>query len=143
MATLHCHDLQPGDIMLKLYDKSLVANVVYWAQTLFGAKQASVVHAGLMFDQNFIIEAQGPGVTANHMAVQNKDIPYSVYRCRRPDMAQGAGTCAKMMFDIHQRRQNVTHELQTPWKKYSWKTGGPMKYAPLGAAGSLFNRGGG
>jgi hypothetical protein len=75
-----------------------------------------------MFDPYYMIEAQAAGITAHDLRVQNKPYGYYVYRCGDINMARGAGTCAKMMFDIHSRA-------------------GSMKYDVLGAVGSLFGFG--
>jgi hypothetical protein len=74
---------------------------------------------GSCFDSTFIIEAQGDGIVANDVRVGDLGYNYYVYRCSNANMARGAGTCAKMMFDIH---------AQTGSLKYSW----------LGAIKSIF-----
>ncbi len=144
MTQLLCRDLRPGDVMIKMFRKNdLAAFTVSVAQFFRRAKHHKAVHAGLMFDSRYIIESQGPGINANDLRLQNKDVTYTVLRCRRPDMARGAGTCAKMLFDIHQRRRNETHTLDLGVKRFSWKTGGPMSYSAGGAIGSIFNAGSG
>jgi hypothetical protein len=120
---LRCRDLKPGDVMLKASDGSLISAAIRIGQAVTGQVNPGVVHAGLMFDNNFIIEAQGAGISANDLRVQNVGYGYWVYRCRNENMAAGAGTCAKMMFDIHQRT-------------------GAMAYTVPGAIGSLFGRAG-
>jgi hypothetical protein len=126
---LKCRDLAAGDIFLKVADRSLSMGgassfAIKLGQSLAGARNPDIVHAGIMFDSTFSIEAQGGGVSAHDMRVQNKKYGYYVYRCRDAAMARGAGTCAKMMFDIHKQH-------------------GSMKYDMLGAIGSLFGFGGG
>ena len=144
MEPMRCRDLRPGDIMLKVINKKDPLTVLIGSlQMIFGAQRPFIVHAGIMFDNTYIIEAQGPGISGNDMRVQNKNITYVVYRCTRPNIARGAGTCAKMMFDIHQRRRNKTHKLKFGSKTKQWRTGGSMQYSLFGAAGSLLMRGSG
>jgi hypothetical protein len=116
---LRCRDLKPGDLLLKVSDGSVIARAIQLGQAMVGGLNTGVVHAGVLFDRTFIIEAQGNGIGANDLRVQNLPYGYHVYRCRNPNMAEGAGTCAKMMFDIHQRR-------------------GSLGYSIPGAVGSLF-----
>ena len=129
VKNLRCRDLAAGDIILKLADNSFsiggaTSFAIQLGQSLVGARNPKIVHAGIMFDSTFSIEAQGAGVSANDLRVQNKHYAYYVYRCKNPAMARGAGTCAKMMLDIHKQH-------------------GSMKYDMLGAIGSLFGFGGG
>ena len=63
------------------------------------------------------------GVTANHLAMKNRDCGYYVYRCTNSALASGAATCAKMFFDIAQ-------------------TSGKAQYDTLGAGKSIFGRAG-
>ena len=132
MHQIKCRDLRSGDVMLKIYDHALLSKAIRKGQQLAGAANPNVVHAGLMFDSYYIIEAQGGGINANDMRVQNVGIGYHVFRCIDGDVSQGAGTCAKMMFDIHKNNRN--------WKNL-WL--GPLTYAIDGAVGSLFGSGGG
>jgi hypothetical protein len=118
-AALRCRDLGPGDILLKVSDGSLLAAAIQAGQSIVGGANARIVHAGVLFDGNFVIEAQAAGIIANDLRVQDLRYGYHVFRCKRPDMAQGAGTCAKMMFDIHART-------------------GSLRYSIGGAIGSLF-----
>lgn len=100
MRQLNSTHLRPGDIMLKLNDGSLTNNAIEFMQKLTGMDNPNIVHGGIMFDSNIIIEADGSGIIANNIRVQNRDKSYIVYRCNNPNIAEGAGTCAKMMFDI-------------------------------------------
>jgi hypothetical protein len=119
MRQLYCRDLRAGDILLKISDQSFLSKAIQFGQSLTGGQNVQIVHAGVMFDGTYIVEAQKHGISANDMRVQNKPYGYIVFRCTSPNMAAGAGTCAKMMFEIHQR-------------------GGSLKYNLGGAVGSLF-----
>jgi hypothetical protein len=115
---LRCRDLASGDILLKVSDGSIVSRAIELGQSATGGANPGVVHAGVMFDSTYIVEAQGAGIIAHDLRVQNAPYGYYVFRCANGDMAAGAGTCARMMFDIHGR-------------------GGNLKYTVLGAIGSL------
>ncbi len=108
---LHCRDLAPGDVLLKVSDGSLTSHAIQAGQRLSGGRNPGIVHAGLTFDKHYLIEAQAAGVEANDLRVQNKRYGYYVYRCNRPDMARGAGTCAKMMFDMNAESGTLRYNL--------------------------------
>lgn len=119
---LKCKDLKPGDILLKFSDGSLLSGIIKTGEKLLDKKENSdVVHAGLLYDNNIIIEAQGPGVSANDLRVQNKKYGYIVFRCKNANIAAGAGEFAKILFDSHQNNQK-------------------QKYNLFGAIGSLFKK---
>jgi len=141
MEPLRCRDLAPGDVMLKVVDQAPLSIGIASLQALANAAKPHIVHAGVMFDRTYIIEAAGEGIRANDLRVQNKGITYTVYRCVRVDLAQGAATCAKMLFDIHQVRR-TPHEIRLGSKRFRWKTGGPLSYSAGGALMSLAGPGG-
>ncbi|MBP1599631.1 MAG: hypothetical protein H6R26_3408 [Proteobacteria bacterium] len=136
MEPLRCRDLAPGDVMLKVIDNTLLSIGIASLQALWMAAKPHIVHAGVMFDKTYIIEAAREGIRGNDLRVQNKNIAYLVYRCTRPDMALGAANCVKMLFDIHQRR-TTRHEIKIGSKRWRWKTGGPLSYNLGGALKSL------
>jgi hypothetical protein len=115
---LRCRDLAAGDIMLKVSDGSVLSRMISFGQNLVGQRNGSVVHAGVLFDKTFMIEASGRGVVANDLRVGNAKYGYLVFRARNPNLAKGAGTFAKVLFDVHQR-------------------GGNLSYSVAGAVGSL------
>ena len=109
MNQLRPRDIRPGDIMLKVYDGSIFSRVISFGQ--MGLDNSKVVHAGIMFDSNYIIEAQASGISANDIRVQNKGVAYLVFRCKYQRMREGAATCAKMLFDIHKRQGSMKYNL--------------------------------
>lgn len=123
MNQFHCRDIKAGDILLKVSDGSILSKAIQFGQKAVGDRNAGVVHAGLMFDSTYIIEAQAAGISANDLRVQNRHYGYYVVRCKNGNIAAGAGTCAKMMFDINQRGHNLGYSL-------------------FGALGSLFGKAG-
>jgi hypothetical protein len=108
---LKCRDLASGDILLKISDGSLVSRAISFGQNVFGQRNATVVHAGLMFDSSFIIEAQGSGVSANDLRVGNLSYGYLVFRPRNATLGKGAGTFAKVLFDVHARQGNLAYTV--------------------------------
>ena len=121
-SPLTCRDLQAGDVLLKVSDGSFLNRAIQAGQSLTGGRNAQITHAGVMFDKTYVIESVGAGITAGDLRIQHKSYGFYVYRCGNPNLAAGAGTCAKMMFDIH-------------------KAHGSMKYSVTGAAKSLFGSG--
>jgi hypothetical protein len=97
--------------------------LIQFGQRLAGQPNTFLAHAAIALDTQFAIEAQKVGVTANHLAMKNKECGYYVYRCTNPALGQGAATCAKLFLDIAQ-------------------TGGKMKYDTKGAAMSVVGAGG-
>lgn len=121
MKQLFCRDLKPGDILLKMATTSFTHKVIQFAQTFARQPNAFLGHAALALDTQFCIEAQASGISANHLAMKNKDCGYLVYRPRNAALGQGAATAAKLLFDIHQRQGN-------------------LRYGAVGAVKSLFGQ---
>lgn len=108
---LRARDLAPGDIMLKVSDGSLLSKIITFGQGLVGQRNASVVHAGVMFDGTYMVEAAGHGVTANDIRVGNASYGYLVFRPRNPNLGKGAGTFAKILFDVQKRGGNLAYSV--------------------------------
>jgi hypothetical protein len=111
MKQLATRDLCPGDLLLKVSDGSLISRAISLGQRLRGQLNPQIVHAGVMFDRHYIIEAQGSGISANDLRVHNARYGYLVFRPRQRNLGDGAGTCAKMMFDIQGRNRNLKYDL--------------------------------
>lgn len=110
---LRMRDLRAGDIMLKFSDGTLVSNIISLGQRLFGKKDNPLVtHAGLMYDNRYIIESQGDGVVANDISVGDRAYGYIVFRCNNNDLAAGAAQFAKIMFDVHGKKKSLKYGLQ-------------------------------
>ena len=131
ITQLSCRDLAPGDVLLKqtagAFSSKLITLGQKASQAVMPSQQRGlnpdIVHAGIMFDNHFIIEAQRAGLVGNDLRVQHADVSYNVFRCRSYPVAQGAGTCVKMLFDINQKRTTMPYDF-------------------LGAVGSLFGKAG-
>ena len=108
---LTCRNLAPGDVLLKLNAGSKTNVIIELAQRAVGAEFPEVVHAGVLFDPHYMIEASGGGIHANDLRVQNAAFEYVVYRCSNPSIAAGAGTYAKILLDIHAEHHSVKYNL--------------------------------
>jgi hypothetical protein len=123
MKQLLCRDVKPGDVLLKMATTSLTHKIIQLGQKLGGQQNAFLGHAAIALDTQFVIEAQAHGVSGNHLAMNNKDCGYIVYRPRNVALGQGAANAAKLLLDIHQKK-------------------GSMKYGALAAAKSVFGKSG-
>ena len=109
MKQLKCSDLRGGDVMLKANDGSIFAKVITTAERAVGQMNPLIMHAGVMFDRSYIIEALGGGISGSDLRVQNRTYGYMVYRPKTGSLADGAATCAKMMFDINQSGKTLKY----------------------------------
>jgi hypothetical protein len=119
MKQLFCRDLMPGDVLLKMSSGTMLHKIIELGQRFAGQPNAFLAHAAIALDTQFAIEAQQAGITANHLAMKNKDCGYIVYRCTNPALGSGAATAAKMLLDMNQ-------------------AGGKLKYDAIGAGKSVF-----
>jgi hypothetical protein len=111
MEQLFTRDLAPGDLLLQVHSGAVTSRIIEFAQREAHQLNSQVVHAAVMFDNNFSIEALGHGIQANDMRVQNAAYGYMVYRPRADALAKRAAKCAKAMFEINQSRKNLPY----PW----------------------------
>jgi hypothetical protein len=133
MQQLLCKDLQSGDLMLKVNSGTFSNRLIALGQKLGGQANSQVTHAGVMFDKTLIIEAQGGGVKANDLRVQNKDLGYLVYRPTHPAIANGAGACAKLLFDIQGRHGNLKYNLVGTSGTLGGRPGSPQSRGDMDA----------
>jgi hypothetical protein len=105
---LRCKNLQPGGHYVKVNEGSLVARLIRAGQASSERRIPTSLMPGSCLTRTLIIEAQGNGIVAN-----NGDLGYNyyVYRCSNANMARGAGTCVKMMFDIHAQTGSLKYSL--------------------------------
>jgi hypothetical protein len=109
MNQLLCRDLKPGDILLKMATTTVTNRLIQLAQNWAAQPNAFLGHAAIALDTQFCIEAQASGITANHMAMKNREYGYIVYRPQNAALGQGAATAAKLLFDIHQKQGNLKY----------------------------------
>lgn len=109
---LFTRDLRPGDILLQAANNnSVVHKVIEAGQSLIGGANASIIHAGIVFDGTYIIESGGNGVAAADLRVSGAKYGFLVFRCHDRDLAQGAADTAKMLFDVHGRGRNLSYSI--------------------------------
>jgi len=108
---LRCRDLRAGDLLLKVNAGSRVNRLIAFGQDLVGQQNAQVVHAAVMVDSFYAVEASGGGIHGSDMRVQNKSFGYIVYRPTNDRVASGAGECAKLMLDIQARHRNLAYSI--------------------------------
>ncbi|MGH7616951.1 MAG: hypothetical protein ACREPM_06965 [Gemmatimonadaceae bacterium] len=106
---LKCRDLKSGDIMVQQSLGNVPGKLIAFGQAMTGHKHTELIHAGIMFDTSFIIEALGGGVLASDLRVQNVKCGYLVYRSRKPDLGTIAGNLAKLLFDLHGTNKNMSY----------------------------------
>jgi hypothetical protein len=112
LTQFRCSDLLPGDLLLKFSDGSRTGRLIQTGERWFDlAENSDVVHAGVMYDSHFVIEAQGPGVSANDLRVTNEHYGYIVFRCTHPRIAKGAAEFAKILFESHQHNQQQPYSI--------------------------------
>lgn len=104
--------------MVQYSGGSAVARAITFGQWARGMSHASLVHAGIMFDNHYMIQALKDGIVGTDIRVDDVQCAYEVYRTVNPNLAAGAANCAKMMLDIH-----AAH--------------GTLKYSVVGAVTSL------
>jgi hypothetical protein len=118
ISQLRASDLRAGDVLLKFNDGTNVSRLIKFCQGRAGQLNTHVTHAGLMFDNSYVIEAQRVGLNANDIRVQNARLGYLVFRPENAQLGQGAATFSKVVLDSHHAHGN-------------------MKYTVPGAFGSL------
>jgi hypothetical protein len=111
MKQLKCQDLRGGDVMLKVNDGSIFARIITLAERTVGQTNPLIMHAGIMFDRTYIVEALNDGISGSDLRVQNRGFGYMVYRPSAGNLADGAATCAKMMFDINQTSKTLKYNI--------------------------------
>ena len=112
-------DLRPGDIMGQYQNGSLAGRAIAFGQSLMVGHHSGVVHAGILFDNTYMVEALNKGIRARDLRIQNRSYHYLVFRATNPRVAQGAADCANMMLRIHHTQKS-------------------MPYTITGAVGSIF-----
>ena len=104
--------------MVQYSGGSAVARAITFGQWARGLSHASLVHAGILFDNHYLVQALKDGIVATDIRVDDVQCAYEVYRATKPNLAAGAANCAKMMLDIHEAH-------------------GTWKYSVVGAVTSL------
>lgn len=141
MEQLFTHDLRPGDLMLQAPSPAAGSRAIVWLQRKAHQINPQVVHAGILFDNNYMVEALLEGITANDLRVQNAAVGYMVYRPKNGDLARRAAKCAKAMFEIHQNKGNLPYPLlKRPDKMVGALSADSGKAPEADALTKLYNR---
>ena len=79
---MQASELQPGDLMLKLYFGGFLHNVIVLGQALHHAPNAkeNFVHAAIHIGNGRIAESIGEGITVTQLMNQGHPYEYNVYR---------------------------------------------------------------
>jgi len=115
ISYLNSDQIQPGDICLKYGDGSGISKAISFGQNLMqgdlDSGNTNIVHAGILCDDENIVEAQGDGICINNLHSTNKKYGYEVYRCLLTNIAQGAATASTIVLDAHKASQNAKYSL--------------------------------
>lgn len=106
---MRCRDLKSGDIMVQQSLGNIPGRLIAFGQFMTGHKHTELIHAGIMFDTTYIVEALGGGILASDLRLQNLNCGYHVYRARKPEIGTIAGNLAKLLFDLHGTNKNMTY----------------------------------
>ena len=121
MPQLFGRDLRSGDILLEVNGGTFTQQMIRFGQKVMHRGTEEIIHAGILFDNRYLIEVDKHGIFANDIYLQDKPYAFQVYRPTNPTFAAGAATCAKIFLDIH----NST---------------GKLKYSYTGAVASIFKQ---
>lgn len=101
MPQLFARDLRSGDILLEWNANSAVQQAIRFGQKLMHRGTEELIHAAIMFDNRYMIDATSNGITARDIYMDDKKYSFSVYRPMNPALASGAATCARIFADIN------------------------------------------
>lgn len=104
-------DLHSGDILLQWNAGNVIHQAIRFGQKLMGRGNEELIHAGILFDNRYLIESDKDGISAADIYLQDKTYSYSVFRPRNPAIAAGAATCAKVFYDIHGRTKAMPYSI--------------------------------
>jgi hypothetical protein len=106
---LHCRDLKGGDIMLQFSQGNIPGKAIAFGQAMAGDKNSEIIHAGVMFDKHYIVEALGKGIMANDIRIKDRGLSYKVYRPHNALLGTTAANVVKFLFDQHQSHGNLKY----------------------------------
>jgi hypothetical protein len=92
-------------------------------QKAMGSGNEEMIHAGILFDNCYLIESAGKGIGAADIYLQDKPYAYQVCRANNPMLAAGAATCAKIFMDIHARTGGMPYSVKAAVASIFKKTG--------------------
>ena len=104
--------------MLQFNQGNVAGKLIAFGQAIVGDKNSEIVHAGVMFDKYFMIEALNSGISANDLRVGNTAVSYRVYRPHNAMLGVTESNVVKFLFDHHSAH-------------------GSMPYTYVGAVGAI------
>jgi len=125
--SIQASELQPGDIMMKLYFGGLLHNMIVLGQALHHAPNAkeNFVHAAIYIGNGMIAESIGEGITVTKLLSQGHPYEYNVYRYADTALAGVAAAVAEGWIAVRRGAQPD----YTPSGRFG-------RYAAGGAAGA-------
>jgi hypothetical protein len=108
---LLCRDLKAGDIMVQESMNNIAGKAISFGQAKVGQKNWNFVHAGIMYDNTFILEALGAGISSNDIRVGTRMCGYSVFRPKNPQLATIAANFGELLFDSHGARHKLNYSV--------------------------------
>jgi hypothetical protein len=108
---LLCRDLKAGDIMVQESMNNAVGKVIAFGQSKFGQANSNFVHAGIMYDSTYVLEALGAGIVSNDIRVGTRACGYSVFRPKNQQLATIAANFGKLLFDSHGARHKLKYSV--------------------------------
>jgi hypothetical protein len=106
---LLCRDLKAGDIMLQFNQGNAPGKAIAFGQAMAGDRNSEIIHAGVMFDNHYIVEALSKGIMANDIRVKDRGLSYRVYRPHNALLGTTAGNVVKFLFDQHSAHGNLKY----------------------------------
>lgn len=111
MPQLLGRNLRSGDILLEVNGGTITQQVIRFGQKMMGRGTEEIIHAGILFDNRYVIESDKHGIVANDIYLQDKAYAFQVFRPRNAALAAGAATCAKIFLDIHARTGGLPYSI--------------------------------
>ncbi len=105
-------DLRPGDIMCQFMTGSWAGKIIHAGQALTSHSNSTIVHAGVLFDDTYVIEALNKGIRGTDLRIQSRTLHYMVYRPVNLNMARGAADCANMMLKINAAQKTLSYDIR-------------------------------
>ena len=117
--------LQPGDILVKKNDGSVIGNAILFGQAVVSGAGAYAkwAHAGIATSDRMIAEMDGKGLQHHDLAVGNAGYTYSVFRCKFKDVAIGAAETANMMLGFKESKGRIIYTTKGAAKSTLWSSG--------------------
>ena len=85
--------------------------LISFGQAKVGQANANFVHAGIMYDTTYILEALGAGIASNDIRIGTRACGYTVYRPRDQKLATIAANFGKLLFDSHGARHKLNYSV--------------------------------